>query len=221
MIKAAIFDLDETLLDHGSSTRHFAKDQHQRLLGEASIDSSRFIDVFVELDAYGLTPRPDLFKKLVRRLNLELSPDELLNDFNINEWKSPVLFEGVTTLLSKLSAKGTRLGVVTNGFEQRQKTKLVNSGIADIVDRYLISGVFGKHKPDPDIFTAMVESFDATAGECLFIGDNPRADIQGAHNVGMLTVWVSGNQRWPDEEKPVYDWKVSHVTEMLDLPIKW
>ena len=65
MRKAAIFDLDETLRDHGSSTRHFAKDQHQRLLGETSIDSFRFIDVFVELDAYGLTPRPDLLKALV------------------------------------------------------------------------------------------------------------------------------------------------------------
>ncbi len=221
MIKAALFDLDETLLDRETSIRYIAKDQHHRILNNSSIDPSRYIDVFVELDAHGLTPRPDLYEELVNRLNLELLSDDLLHDFNRNAWKSPVLFEGVTTLLNTLSAKGMRLGVVTNGSELSQKAKLLNSGIADIVDCYLISGAFGKHKPDPDIFTSIIESLDATAGECLFIGDNPRADIMGAHNVGMSTVWVSGNQPWPDEEKPVYDWKVSHVTEILDLPIKW
>ena len=91
-----------------------------------------------------------------------------------------MLFEGVSTLLTELRAKGTRLGVITNGSELSQKAKLLNSGIADLIDHYLISGVFGKHKPDPDIFTSMLESLDTKADECVFIGDNPRADILGA-----------------------------------------
>ena len=221
MIKAAIFDLDETLLDRDASIIHIAEEQHHRLLGKGSVDPSDYINTFLELDAHGQTPRLDLYKGLVNRLDLELSPNDLLSDFNNNAWRSPVLFEGVTTLLTQLRAKGTRLGVVTNSSELSQKAKLLNSGIAEMIDRYVISGVFGKHKPDPDIFTSMVESLEATVDECVFIGDDPWADIIGARNVGMLTVWVTGNQPWPDEEKPVYDWKISHVTEILDLPVKW
>ncbi len=221
MITTALFDLDETLLDRDASIKQIAKDQHHRLLGESSIDSSDFIDTFIELDANGLTPRPDLYEELVTRLNLEQLPNDLLSDFNNNAWKSPVLFEGVSTLLTELNTRGTRLGVITNGSELSQKAKLLNSGIADLIDHYVISGVFGKHKPDPDIFTSMLESIKANADECVFIGDNPRADIMGAHNVGMLTVWVSGNLPWPNDVKPIYDWKISYVTELLDLPIKW
>ncbi len=221
MITTALFDLDETLLDRDASIKQIAKDQHHRLLGESSIDSSDFIDTFLELDANGLTPRPDLYEKLVTRLNLEQLPNDLLSDFNQNAWKSPVLFEGVSTLLTELNTKGMRLGVITNGSELSQKAKLLNSGIGDLIDHYLISGVFGKHKPHPDIFTSMLESLDTTADECVFIGDNPHADIMGAHNVGMQTVWVSENQPWPNDVKAVYDWKINHVTEILDLPIKW
>ena len=36
MIKVTIFDLDETLLYHGSSTRHFAKDQYHRFLDKVA-----------------------------------------------------------------------------------------------------------------------------------------------------------------------------------------
>jgi putative hydrolase of the HAD superfamily len=221
MITTALFDLDETLLDRDASIKQIAQDQHHRLLNDGSIDSTDFIDTFLELDANGLTPRPDLYVKLVDRLHLELPSNDLLSDFNCNAWKSPVLFEGVNTLLTELSNKGTRLGVITNGSELSQKAKLLNSGIADLIDHYIISGVFGKHKPDPDIFNSMLESIKANADECVFIGDNPQADIMGAHNVGMQTVWVSENKSWPDDVKPVYDWKISHVTEILELPIKW
>lgn len=221
MITTALFDLDETLLDRDATIKQIAKDQHHRLLGKSNIDSSDFIDTFIELDANGLTPRPDLYEELVNRLNLEHLRNDLLNDFNNNAWNSPMLFEGVATLLTDLSNKGTRLGVITNGPELSQKAKLINSGIVDLIDHYLISGIFGKHKPDPDIFNSMLESLNANANECVFVGDNPHADIMGAHNVGMQTVWVSENKSWPDDVEPVYDWKISHVTEILELPIKW
>ena len=132
MITTALFDLDETLLDRDASIKQIAQDQHHRLLNDGSIDSTDFIDTFLELDANGLTPRPDLYVKLVDRLHLELPSNDLLSDFNCNAWKSPVLFEGVNTLLTELSNKGTRLGVITNGSELSQKAKLLNSGIADL-----------------------------------------------------------------------------------------
>ncbi|MGI6608927.1 MAG: HAD family hydrolase [Limnochordia bacterium] len=37
--------------------------------------------------------------------------------------------------------------------------------------------------------------------ECLFVGDNPRADVVGAHEAGMKVAWFQANQSqsWPEE----------------------
>ncbi len=94
MITTALFDLDETLLDRDASIKQIAKDQHHRLLGDSSIDSSDFIDTFLELDANGLTPRPDLYEELVTRLNLEQLPNDLLSDFIIMHGSPPCYLKG-------------------------------------------------------------------------------------------------------------------------------
>ncbi|MGH2345304.1 MAG: HAD family hydrolase [Chloroflexota bacterium] len=32
-----------------------------------------------------------------------------------------------------------------------------------------------------------------------FVGDNPEADMQGAHNAGMRTAWLQRGRRWPTQ----------------------
>ena len=46
-------------------------------------------------------------------------------------------------------------------------------------------------KPQKEIFEYALKKTNGNIGECIMIGDNPDADIQGALNAGMDTIFVN------------------------------
>lgn len=62
--------------------------------------------------------------------------------------------------------------------------------IDDLFSVVVVSGEVGWVKPDRRPFDAMLAGLDRPAESCLFVGDNWLADIQGAKQSGMRTVWT-------------------------------
>jgi putative hydrolase of the HAD superfamily len=53
--------------------------------------------------------------------------------------------------------------------------------------------------------------------QAMFVGDDYRADILGAKNVGMKTIWLNPNRKLaPGEVKP--DYEIAGLEEILTLP---
>ena len=46
-------------------------------------------------------------------------------------------------------------------------------------------------KPQKEIFEYALKKTNGNIEECIMIGDNPNADIQGALNAGMDTIFVN------------------------------
>jgi putative hydrolase of the HAD superfamily len=94
------------------------------------------------------------------------------------------LFPGALELLSDLRpAYG--LHIITNGFETTQSTKLKSSGMLHLFDNVICSESVGASKPDARIFQKAMKLARTHVNESLMIGDNARADMAGARNVGM------------------------------------
>ena len=53
----------------------------------------------------------------------------------------------------------------------------------------------------------------------MFVGDNPRADIDGAKRFGMKTAWVRRGRQFPDDLQPP-DYTVDHVSELSFSPFR-
>lgn len=54
------------------------------------------------------------------------------------------------------------------------------------------------YKPHIDTFLCLARCSGVPPQHVLYVGDNPRADIQGAHNAGMRTAWVNrSTSPWP------------------------
>ena len=79
--------------------------------------------------------------------------------------------------------------MITNGQSVWQQQKLNTLGIASLFDTVLISETEGVRKPDRAIFERALDRLKVKAGDAVFIGDNPEADIAGARNAGMIAVW--------------------------------
>ena len=83
-----------------------------------------------------------------------------------------------------------RLGVITNGPSDLQRTKLARSGLDAWFPVQVISREVGVAKPDPRIFAIALERLGVTAAEAVYVGDSPKHDIEGAHASGIKAVWL-------------------------------
>ena len=106
-------------------------------------------------------------------------------------------YDDVFPVLERLKPRYL-LGSISNGNASAARTALrdyfvhqVNA--ADVMAR----------KPDPRIFHAFCEGLDIAPQECLYVGDDPEYDIEGARNAGMPAVWIDREGRdWPAQLPP-------------------
>jgi putative hydrolase of the HAD superfamily len=86
-----------------------------------------------------------------------------------------------------------------------------------MVDAVLISEAEGLWKPDYALFRRAVDRLGVRPEQCLFVGENPAADILGAHAAGMRTAWLRRGASWPDELPPPSDAIIDALPEVLCL----
>jgi putative hydrolase of the HAD superfamily len=88
-------------------------------------------------------------------------------------------------------AERYRLGIVTNGIPDVQRTKLNKTGLSSRFETIIVSGELGVGKPDPRIYDAALQGIGATAEETIMVGDNFRRDVAGPQELGIRGVWIS------------------------------
>lgn len=90
--------------------------------------------------------------------------------------------------------------VVTNGAVRQQERKLRHTGLDRLVSGWVISEGAGVRKPDRRIFQLAAEQVSVPIEGAWMIGDSAAADIGGAHNAGLRSVWLHRGRPWPDLE---------------------
>jgi putative hydrolase of the HAD superfamily len=121
------------------------------------------------------------------------------------------VFPEVRPALSALGKK-YRVIAVTNG-----NANLDTIGIRDLFDGVVSASVAGAAKPDREIFDVAVRKGGAQSHETLHVGDHPEADVVGAINAGLRSVWVNRHgDDWPDHlQRP--DGIVKDIGDLLAL----
>ncbi len=214
MIRAVIFDMDETLLDRQGSLRRFAAAQHaahQNAL--AGLSESAFVKRFMTLDNNGALWKDEVYRQIldenrVTAIDPQTLLDEYIADFHIHCQG----FAGLAEMVAQLTAEGRRLGLITNGTFPFQLHNFRALGVAEQFDAVLVSEQEGIRKPDPEIFRRALTRLGVTADEAVFVGDNPEADIRGAQSVGMGTIYRP-NRFWPE-----CDFADAVCVDLADLP---
>ena len=98
------------------------------------------------------------------------------------------LFDGTLDILNYLRDK-YELHIITNGFEEAQERKMDNANIKSYFKTITNSEMVGVKKPNPKIFNFALDSAKASPTESVMIGDSLEADIEGAHSIGMETIY--------------------------------
>lgn len=116
-------------------------------------------------------------------------------------------------LLDALAYAGLPFGVITNG-SSRQWRKIEALGLDKHTSCLFVSETFGVKKPDPAIFHAAADCLGLSPAQILFVGDNPIADILGAHAAGMSAAWLHRDQIWPIELDDRPEFILSTLTKL-------
>ncbi len=196
------FDLDHTLWDfEKNSALAFQKvfESHK-----IQIDLPNFLKLYepINLKYWKLYRDEEITKQQLRRGRLNDSfslidlqfPLEIIDELAVSYIDylphHNHLFPGTIELLDYLKPN-YNLHIITNGFEEVQSKKLINSKIHSYFKTVTNSERVGVKKPNPKIFHYALDLANTLPERSVMIGDNLEADIEGAKAVGMNTIFFS------------------------------
>lgn len=137
------------------------------------------------------------------------------------EWEPYVknvrIRKGVKEVLEYSKTIGLKLGIVANIWSGGMNPVLAKLGIEKFFDTKVASMDFGFAKPDPRIFRQALNDLELTPEQAIMVGDNPKADIRGAHDIGMRTVRLL---RGPNKSEPdcvEADFKIRNLSTLPSI----
>ena len=213
--KAALFDLDGTLIDRMVAFRRGAEalyDEEPAI--QAAVSRAAFVELMVEWDNDGYGDRNEMYTNVTQSWpGVSRTLDELLAFHRRMQPLHTRPDKRVVAFLRELHTAGVPWGVITNG-SATQRPKIASSGFGDIMPFVVVSAEVGYEKPDPRIYQeGLKELGGVAAASTLFVGDNPETDIGGAQAAGMATAWVRRGREWPIDSQPP-DYQIDHVDEL-------
>ncbi len=184
MPKAAIFDVDGTLID--------SVDLHASAWQEALVRFGH--DVSFE------QARSQIGKGGDQLIPVFLSQAEQADHGKeMEEWRGKLFkskylpmvrpFSAVPELLRRVRAAGMQVAVASSAKQAELETYLGIAGITDLVDKSTSSEDAERSKPAPDIFQVALQKLGLPPAEAVAIGDTPY-DAQAAGKAGMRTIGV-------------------------------
>jgi len=214
--KALFLDMDETLCDTplaNTKAQQALANQLSRDYGE-HINAKQFADDFLKgiykvwtaAQAEKYQPiraefgeehyRQILTQDLLAAQGIHSSTEyavALHEQFEVDRMAAFDFFPGIKECLTELR-KHLTLVVITNGPEFSQIPKIEAVNMSDYVDHIIIGGQEPEEKPALSIFEKAMRLAECNANETIHFGDSLSADIAGANNAGIESVWIQHGQ---------------------------
>ncbi len=204
MIRAVLFDLDDTLFDHRECARAalVAVQQSHDRLREMPFDSLEraHAGLLEELHAEVMlgrlpleTARVERFRRLLETAGTSPDPSTAAAAAAIYRDTYRAARRGIAgaeALLAGLAAHA-KIAVVSNNLLEEQRDKLRTCGLERFVDVLVVSEEAGVAKPNPEIFRIALDRLNVSAEEAVMVGDSWTADVAGARAAGIRAFWFN------------------------------
>lgn len=209
-IKALLFDLGNTLMYFdGEWPEVMSRADHGLLVALQKLgfklDEQRFLETFRKrLNAY-YQERENEFIEYTSSYIL----GNVLGEFGIHDVAPEVIEQALESLyaitqqhwlveddtlptLQRLKTANYPIGYVSNASNDADVQNHVDRGnLRQFSDFVLSSAACGVRKPNPRIFEIALANWEYEAHEVAMIGDTLGADILGAKNAGLYSIWIT------------------------------
>ena len=133
------------------------------------------------------------------------------------------VFDGVFDTLAKLKRAGKKLYVLSNAQKCYTKQELSKLGLRGYFKGIIYSSDYKCAKPDATLFNILIDKYKLDKKECVYIGNDPYTDVEGARNAKIDCLWLKTNHTDPDatpKTAPKYVVPNGDFTEVAKLLLK-
>ncbi len=212
-LRGILFDLDDTLVDWSGVQQSWPQiDRHYlpnviNWLQREGIASDICLDRLSQAFSQGhraawqaadislVAPdMPQILLAALAAVGVDCSAIEEADLIEAYAWQGAAgccVFPDVPPALELLTEAGLKLGIVTNASQpmsMRDAELKQHNLLARFPDCRIAAVETGRLKPHPHIFACALAQLGASAAETVFVGDNWKADIEGALGVGMRAI---------------------------------
>lgn len=209
-IAAVVFDLDDTLVDHGGAVaaaipawlgglrENDGTDDAELLLAWRALEREHY-DVYLAGGCSYAEQRRRRLRAFLPAAGLAVPGDDAaLDDAWVGyhrayraAWRP---FADAERCLRGL-APHLRRGVLTNGDGVQQRDKLARTGLTALAGDVVASGDIGIAKPDPAAFAAVCARLGVDPAATAYVGDALDTDARGACAAGLRGIWLDRADR--------------------------
>ena len=223
MIKAVIFDIDNTLYSYDEAhepaiaavqqyaLEHLGMD-NETLMTQIKLAAAQVKDT-LGADCAALHDRTLRFQVMLERNRLPLTHAAPMGELywdTLLEHAEPT--PGSLACLKRLKEQGYVLGIGTDMTIEYQLKKLNVLQMLPLIDFIVSSEEANVEKPHSKVFSVCAEKAGVSPQECLFIGDSLKKDVLGPRSMGMHSLWYC-----PDPEKAKLHPEVETITHFDQL----
>jgi len=236
--KAVLFDLGGTLIYFDGAWHEVMQSANQELLAHLNqqgfkSDRHSFLDEFQQkLEEYYTQREAEFIEYTTARILRDMLSDLGYTDVT-PEMLAPALEKlyavsqahwkpepDAQSTLEALRDSGLRLAVVSNASDDADVQTLVNNaGLRPYLDFVLSSAACGIRKPNPRIFEIALEHWRLPREGVAVVGDTLGADILGAQNAGLTSIWLTRRADTPANRDHLDTIKPdATIATLADLP---
>lgn len=206
MIKAVIFDIDNTLYDFDKVHRTGMNALDAYMKENFDIESEQTEDFVKKCMGIIAERTGDTAAQHNRLLRFQCVLEQLgSTDYQkamemYHVYWDTVIKEmepepGLISLLERLKKRGIRLGIGSDMTAYIQYRKLKKMGVLQYMDFLVMSEEAGAEKPTRRFFELCLEKAGCAPVECVFIGDSLKKDVIGAAECGLTGTWYNPKNR--------------------------
>lgn len=191
LIKAVVFDLDDTLI----SEAQYQLSANLSVLNYLSdLTGLNLLEISMHSEDAIKAGRSQYFQNLLPMLGI--SADQELIDELISVHRGHLpdvdLYPDVLDTLNDLRNMDARLGVITDGYSIAQHQKLNAINASKYFDAIVVSDDLGREfwKPHPKPFKEIATQLGIDPQELIYVGDNPEKDFHISHTLGIKTARI-------------------------------
>jgi len=220
MIKLVIFDLDNTLTD-------FMRMKESAIDGavDAMIDSGLRLPaeaiknkIYEVYDKRGIEFQ-GVFDQVLEELLGEVDHKVLAAGvvaYRRAKEAALVLYPHVRVTLFELIKRGIRLAVISDAPRKEGWLRLCYLQLHHMFDMVLTFDDTGERKPSPVPFRQVLEHFGVEPKNAMMVGDWPERDIQGAAQLGIVSVFARyGDRAGVVESGAKYE--IDDIIELVEI----
>ena len=220
MIKAIIFDLDNTLLDF-VKMKQFAVKAAITAMIEAGLDVDEkkayqdIFDLYIKKGWENQQVFDDYLNQTVGKVSNKILAAGIVSYRRARE-ATLLVYPNVNKTLIELIKMGIQLSVVSDAPSREAWMRLYYLNLHHVFDPVLTFDDTGVRKPSAKPFEMALDILQSSPDEVLMIGDWPERDVVGAKQIGMKTIFARYGDTFGTVDSGA-DWDVNDIYEVVSI----